>query len=75
MMIARVKFGRTHIVTETGDVFNGKQQIEILCMGTVELTAENKDRFKLSEGTDGHIACEKCRQLAGLDRDEEENAD
>lgn len=75
MMIALVRFGQTHAITTMGDVFKGKQAIEIACTGTIELSAENKSRYKVFDGLGDNVACPQCRRLTGLDREEEENAD
>lgn len=73
MIIARIRFGRTHAVTAVGDVINDKQQVEISCIGMVELTPENRNRFKLFSGVPNrNLGCYECRRNLGI---EEQNAD
>lgn len=75
MIIAKVKFGQTHAVTTRGDIFKGKQEIHIACAGTLEITVATDSRYKLFENTGEHVGCAVCRQVTGLDRKEEQNAD
>lgn len=75
MLIAQVKFGQTHAVTALGDVFKGKQVIDLGCSPGIEITNENRARYKLLEVTGDHVVCVTCRRNTGLDKDEEENAD
>lgn len=73
MKIAKIKFGQTHVVTNMGDKFKGKQTIVIPCIGDYELSKHNTDRIEVFGGTADNVGCPECRHSLGLDGDE--NAD
>lgn len=72
MIIAKVKFGRTHAVLAVGDKFRGKQTIDLAC-ATVEITNENRHRYELFDNTGEQVGCTDCRRVTGLEEDQNAN--
>lgn len=73
LLIAKVKFGETHAITELGDIFKHKQRMDLACTPGIELSKQNEGRYRIEDGTAEYVACAQCRFILRLDK--EDNGD